>query len=74
MCAGAIINSRIDKVVYGAADERFGCAGSFVNLFEMEFNHKPEWQSGVMKKQCEKILQNFFKELREKIKQRKKKI
>ena len=64
MCAGAIINSRIKKVIFGAYDEKGGAAGSRINLFEQGFNHKPEIVSGVMQEQCSRILQDFFKELR----------
>ncbi len=72
MCAGAIINSRIDMVIYGTKDERFGCCESVVNVFEMPFNHKPEIVSGVMQEECKNILQTFFKQLRKNIKRRKK--
>ena len=65
MCAGAIINSRIKKIYIGANDEKTGAAGSVFNLFEdYTFNHKVEVQKGILKEDCEKILKNFFKELR----------
>lgn len=64
MCAGAIINSRIDKVVYGASDKKAGSCGSVVNLFELDYNHKPEIVSGVMEEECAGVLSEFFKQLR----------
>lgn len=66
MCAGAIINSRIKKVYIGTLDEKTGACGSLFNLFEdYNFNHKVEWQTGVMKQECENMLKSFFKELRQ---------
>ena len=64
MCSGAIINSRIKRLVYGAKDTKAGCAESVINLFEMPFNHKPIIQSGVMEEECKGVLQDFFSELR----------
>ena len=65
MCAGAIINSRIKKVYIGASDPKTGAVGSVLNLFDdYKFNHKQEYEKGIMSKECEKILKNFFKELR----------
>lgn len=65
MCAGAMINSRIKKVYIGALDEKTGAAGSVFNLFnDYTFNHKVETEKGILKDDCEKILKNFFKELR----------
>lgn len=65
MCAGAIINSRIKKVYIGTLDEKTGAAGSVLNLFEdYKFNHKVEVEKGVMQKECENILKDFFKMLR----------
>ena len=64
MCAGAIINSRIDKVVYGASDKKAGSCGSVVNLFELDYNHKPELLGGVLESECAGVLSEFFKELR----------
>lgn len=67
MCAGAIINSRIDKIVFGASDFRFGCCGTLYNLPEDErFNHRARVVSGVLHEQCAKLLTDFFKDLREK--------
>ena len=64
MCAGAIINSRIRKVYIGTDDEKTGACGSVLNLFEYKFNHKVEVEKGILKQECKKILQRFFKELR----------
>ncbi len=64
MCAGAIINSRIDRVVYGAKDEKAGCCGSVVNLFAMPFNHAPTLTIGVCEAECQEILQHFFEDMR----------
>ncbi len=72
MCAGAIINSRIKKIYIGTLDKKTGAAGSVFNLFEdYTFNHKVEIEKGILKKDCEQILKDFFKELR-KIKKEKK--
>ena len=66
MCAGAIINSRIKKLYIGTMDEKTGASGSVLNLFEdYTFNHKVEVETGIMKEECEKILKDFFKELRQ---------
>ena len=65
MCAGAIINSRIRKVYYGAHDSKTGAIGSVFNLLEdYTFNHKVEYEEGVLEQECEEILKQFFKELR----------
>ena len=65
MCAGAIINSRLKKIYIGTKDEKTGAVGSVLNLLEdYKFNHKVEIESGIMQKECEKILKDFFKELR----------
>lgn len=66
MCAGAIINSRIERVVYGAADPKAGSCGSVVNLFELPYNHRPELIGGVMEEECSSILSDFFRNLRRK--------
>lgn len=70
MCAGAIINSWIDRVVFGASDPKTGCAGSVMNMFELPFNHKPEVTSGVLREECAGLLSEFFSGLREKRKER----
>ena len=66
MCAGAIINSRVKRVIYGASDPKAGSCGSLTNLFEMPYNHKPEVVSGVLEEECSEILSRFFARLREK--------
>lgn len=66
MCTGAIINSRIRKLVFGASDYKAGSCGSVVNLFDLPYNHKPEVVSGFMQEECSAILTDFFKELRNK--------
>lgn len=65
MCAGAIVQARIPEVVIGCMNPKAGCAGSIVNLLQMEgFNHRCEVRYDVLKDECSGILQNFFKELR----------
>jgi tRNA(adenine34) deaminase len=64
MCAGAIINSRIAKVIYGASDPKAGSCGSIINLFDLPYNHKPEVIYGIMQKECAFILKDFFSGLR----------
>ncbi|MEG0979037.1 MAG: tRNA adenosine(34) deaminase TadA [Oscillospiraceae bacterium] len=66
MCAGAIINSRIKRLVYGAQDSKAGSIGSVINLFDLPYNHRPQVVCGVLKEECAKILTDFFKELRTK--------
>lgn len=67
MCAGAIVNARIDRVVIGAMDPKMGACGSVVNLVENEkFNHRVELKSGVLETECSNIVKNFFKDLRKK--------
>ena len=64
MCAGALIQARIKKVYIGTMDEKTGACGSVIDLFKYEFNHKVEVETGILQQQCEKILKDFFKELR----------
>ena len=64
MCAGAIINSRIPRVVYGAPDLRFGAFGSLINLAELPLNHKPEIIGGVLEDENVKVLRYYFKKKR----------
>ena len=64
MCAGAIINARIPRVVYGARDEKCGACGSVCNLFSMDFNHHPAAQSGLMEEEASRLLSQFFQDLR----------
>lgn len=65
MCAGAIINSRIKKVVFGARDSKAGSFGSVADFNELPYNHKPEIISGVLENECSEILSLFFAELRQ---------
>ncbi|OZM55726.1 tRNA-specific adenosine deaminase [Lottiidibacillus patelloidae] len=72
MCAGAIIQSRIDRVVFGASDPKAGCAGSLYNLLQdNRFNHYVDIESGVLEHDCSHLLKDFFKELRLKKKESK---
>ena len=65
MCVGVLINSRIKKVYIGASDKKTGAVGSVFNLLEdYTFNHKVEYEKGVLQDECESILKEFFKELR----------
>ena len=64
MCAGAIINARIPRVVYGASDAKCGACGSVCNLFSMAFNHHPQVESGVREAEAAELLQAFFANLR----------
>ena len=65
MCAGALIQSRIKKVYIGTMDYKTGACGSVFNLLDdYTFNHKVEYETGILKEECEEILQKFFKELR----------
>lgn len=64
MCAGAIINSRIRRVIYGVKDERAGCCGSVADFFAMPFNHTPLSRSGILEEDCRKLLTDFFQQLR----------
>lgn len=64
MCAGAILNARIPRVVYGASDKKSGACGSVCDLFSMAFNHHPRVEAGVLEPECSQLLQNFFQDLR----------
>ena len=65
MCAGAIVQSRIKKVYIGCMNPKAGCAGSIMNLLQVEeFNHQVEIESGVLEEECSGILKDYFKELR----------
>ena len=66
MCAGAIINARIDHVYIGTTDPKAGCCGSVTDLFSMSFNHKPACTQGVCQEECSKQLKDFFRHLRAK--------
>lgn len=67
MCAGAIVQSRIKRVVYGARDPKSGCAGSLMNLLvDDRFNHQVDVEQGVLEQECSSLLKDFFNELRQK--------
>ncbi len=70
MCAGAIINARIPRVVYGASDSKFGACRSVCSLFDMAFNHHPTVEAGVMEQQAQALMQDFFRNLRIELKTR----
>jgi tRNA(adenine34) deaminase len=66
MCAGAIVQARIPKVVIGTMNAKAGCAGSVINILQMEqFNHQVEVTKGVLADECKEMMQSFFKKLRE---------
>lgn len=72
MCAGAIVNSRIERLVIGAMDPKMGACGSVVDLVRHEkFNHRVEIMSGVLEEECSSIMKDFFKKLRNRNKHRK---
>ncbi|MDQ0417985.1 tRNA(adenine34) deaminase [Croceifilum oryzae] len=74
MCAGAIIQSRVRRVVFGTLDPKAGCAGSLMNLLQdARFNHQTEILSGVLQQECSDLLTQFFRGIREKRKEAKKK-
>lgn len=65
MCAGAIVQARIPRVVVGAMNKKAGCAGSVLNLFQIPaFNHQVEFEQGVLQEECSAILSDFFRQLR----------
>lgn len=64
MCAGAIINARIAQVRYGAREDKSGCCGSVLNLFEERFNHHPRIYGGLLEGECRGLLEEFFSHLR----------
>ena len=70
MCAGAIINARIPRVVFGASDDKSGACGSVCDLFSMDFNHHPAVTRGVREEEAQALLTEFFKELRVTLKSR----
>ena len=75
MCAGAIVQARIPKVVIGTMNPKAGCAGSVLNLLQVQaFNHQVELVRGVMEEECTEMMQEFFRELRSKKKEEKKKM
>jgi tRNA(adenine34) deaminase len=64
MCAGAIINARIPRVVYGAKDAKAGSCGSVCSLFDMAYNHHPAVEQGLLEEECAGLLKEFFRQLR----------
>ena len=64
MCAGAVINARIPRLVYGAGDPKAGSCGSVVDLFSLPYNHRPEVEAGVLEGECSRVLKDFFSALR----------
>ena len=70
MCAGAIINARIPRVVFGASDDKYGACGSVCDLFSMAFNHQPTVEKGVMEEEAAALLQDFFRNLRMELRSR----
>ena len=67
MCAGAIVQSRLKKVVVACMNPKAGCAGSILNLLQMkQFNHQVEMETGVLEEECSQMLSSFFRELRQK--------
>ncbi|MCI9381679.1 MAG: nucleoside deaminase [Dorea sp.] len=74
MCSGAIVQSRIPRVVIGCMNPKAGCAGSILNLLQVEeFNHQTELTKGVLEEECSQMMKAFFKELRESKKEKKEK-
>ena len=72
MCAGAIVQARVDRVVIGSMNAKAGCAGSVLNVLqEKRFNHQVETEEGLLGEECSMMLKEFFKELREKRKKKK---
>ena len=73
MCSGAIVQSRMTRVVVGCMNPKAGCAGSILNLLQVEaFNHQAELTTGVLEEECSQMMKSFFKELRKKQKMKKK--
>ena len=70
MCAGAIINARIPRVVYGANDTKCGAARSVCSLFSMDFNHHPQVEQGILEQRCAALLTEFFQKLRMELRMR----
>lgn len=72
MCSGAIVQSRIKKVYIGSMNPKAGCAGSILNLLQVpQFNHQVEIETGILEETCSQMLKQFFRELREKDKEKK---
>ena len=70
MCAGAILNARIPRVVYGASDSKFGAVRSVCGLFDMRFNHHPKVEAGIMEEEAAALMTEFFQNLRVELRSR----
>ena len=70
MCAGAIINARIPRVIYGASDAKCGACGGVCSLFSMAFNHHPQVEAGIREAECSQLLSEFFQNLRMELRSR----
>ena len=70
MCAGAIINARIPRIVYGASDDKCGAVRSVCGLFDMKFNHHPKVEYGILEEECADLLKEFFAKLRVELRSR----
>ena len=70
MCAGAILNARIPRVVYGASDSKFGAVGSVCSLFDMRFNHHPQVEKGIREAEAAALMTEFFQNLRVELRSR----
>ena len=70
MCAGAIVNARIPRVVFGASDKKCGACGSVCDIFSMDFNHHPQVERGLMEAEASALLGEFFKNLRLELRER----
>ena len=71
MCSGAIVQARVKRVVVGCMNPKAGCAGSILNLLQVDrFNHQVELETGVLEEECSEMMKSFFKELREKRKKK----
>ena len=70
MCAGAILNARIPRVVFGASDKKFGAVRSVCSLFSMEFNHHPEVEAGIREEESAALMTEFFQNLRVELRSR----
>lgn len=70
MCAGAILNARLRRVVYGAGDKKYGAVRSVCNLFSMDFNHHPQVEAGIAEEACAALMTEFFQNLRVELRHR----
>ena len=70
MCAGAILNARIPRVVFGARDEKYGACGSVCDLFSMNFNHHPAVEAGILAEESVRLMEEFFRTLRVQLRSR----